>query len=354
MCATLFTMRSAFGRTLVTALMAFGMGAPYAFAHVFENIVPASPGENRMQPSLPEEPEQLFDEVTNDMVLQPQEHTCEELLSLDHDAKHFLWDRIINFRIGNILPRIIGPDCAVFGETRPLALIRDPELLPGNAKEETLYYLPSMESIFLSDSTHAGIWYALKTSGTGSFVEEFVDRRADALQQATFMESLDVAFTELRDTRAAASEANRFAPEPAELPPSSAAARSEAVEDKTGSSQSEFALSEDRSDSVPPSPGETIGSSSAAAGFSMGSDTDAEEQTEPNGLPDEGSAQDSNLPVINAPDGQTQNETPVMALVIAILTIIALAAYAVYRLRKSAKGTNEEGSAEPSPEKNRS
>ncbi|MBM3230811.1 hypothetical protein FJZ28_00615 [Candidatus Peregrinibacteria bacterium] len=325
-------MRSAFGRSFVTASMVLSMGTPYAFAHVVDNILPGTP----LLPPLKEEPEQLFDTATNDIVLQPQEHGCEELLALNHEAKHFLWNRIINFRVDNILPRIIGPECAIFGETFPLAVIRDPELLPGNTEEETLYYLPSMEAIFLGDAAHGSVWYALKTSGTGSFVEEFIARRVDAVQQVTFMESLDEAFRELRDTRASASKVSLFAAVSSEKALSSAE-RSETVGRETDSAQTSSSISLEQRGTLPSTQTEEIPSS---AGAQFSGQPDTTETQEPTGP-------DNTLPVITAPEDQTENDTPVLAIVIAILTIIAVAAYAVYKLRKGARGTNDEMSDEP-------
>lgn len=136
-------------------------------------------------------------EFTGGMLQHPERYSCTELSAMTKEQKNVLLGRISGYRIPGMLSRIIGPDCTIFGDIQPVAVVMDPKLIVGDEPKEVLYYLPQMEKIFLSESGTQSVAYVM-TEGSGSVAaDRFIARRTEAESLAAFGRRVSAALSSL-------------------------------------------------------------------------------------------------------------------------------------------------------------
>ena len=286
-------------------------------------------------------PATLFDEQTTDMLRRPGEYPCEDLSSLPHEAKNFLLQHIIGFQVPGMLPKIIGPDCTMFGDITPLAIVKDPVLIVGGAQQEILYYLPEMEMMILSEDGNQSVAYGMKAESGSIAAQQYLDHRTEAQTLADFTRRVSEGLSSLAAEASSVSAAE--AQNVAALSERSAVSSAPGTNAPAGGKSVSSAVLKDKRTLSGTQPGiapTSRGGESPIAPSSAKSAVAADEKTTAAGTPRIEPPGENMLPVIGPEESGTSAAKKSAAPWLALATIVILVVVIAYR--KMRRRTSDE------------
>ena len=153
------------------------------YAHAPENI-----GAREKDPLMPVVPEAfskpaIADRETQLMALDMRNTSCSDLLALDDELKYAFLVTHIFMQSEGALSKIVDPECQYLGSVEKIATIED-DALTTSGKRETLYFIPDMDALIVSNREDDSLAYGLFMETEEDPLEYFLENRVTAAKEA--------------------------------------------------------------------------------------------------------------------------------------------------------------------------
>jgi len=129
---------------------------------------------------------------------------CEALNALTLEKKQSFFSMTHFMQTPGALSLVIGPHCSYLGEIQAIAIINDPKLTIEPTKE-ILYFIPSINTLFVPHHSNDAIAYAIKITNNKEPLEYFIQNKQKMTSLAEVAKDFALYAKDIRNPSSSAS-----------------------------------------------------------------------------------------------------------------------------------------------------